>query len=1564
MKRIARNNKKWKWMVLLTSVFLIAFMAMHSFKNKDDTHAAEEVYLQNSDGQKLDGTYTMRRHSDEFSFAPAGHGVTYIEADLTNNKVLKLANSNGVTDGGQHFKGAAESLKIEAQEPGEVALNIVAYTAAGGKERYRETINITVASSINEYLNDNAEGASITKIFVEDERRAIILDYGATLPFGKNAADPVEQKYLNLTFGNASQDITGTTSGAIVAADWMSGNEDIIEVDKMMTGKGGDNTVRGGIRAVGAGHTTLSVSWRDETITRQDTIDVYVRPKITDGDRDIGTNSSGVDDGAGTGSTDSLHEAQNGDIIGVSVKFEHNQLDAISDKIVWVIAKKEGTKTYLVRDSLGNFTDDFKDEANLVWMPSINSYKLNAKAGTYSVLFYVAGTYKSFEDARATTPGCPPVAIKNGVYVFSNYKSMTISLNVGGTDSLPDGCNITADTFMNCFNPVPRVVENSSGTEDGDETDPSTGGSISAGNSYNYISMSSDRTTITATRVGTAYIDVTATRNILETGLREIKEGQRVIITINITDTFSLNISQMRMSVGEEQQLYGVLASGTENDDAEYEWVSPDDPNGSYVKISPQGRYATVKAVKTTPSGGHVTVTLRRTTPDGITLTASCQIIIDITTSGFHIVPSKLTMESGDVQTITTDLKGSYRLTWISSDTNVVTVVDSSAATPAAQVTARKPGTAVITAVNAANNVYSTCIITVQQLVTGLDIGIAGKKYTTYDTTLEEGFVFMEALYQPSNATEKDFKWDSSDKTVATVDETGKVTLLKEGTTYISVASSKYTAFCILNIVTTPPTPISTITTEPKELNMVKGDTSIIKATYVPIDATDPTLIWTSLDEKVAKVDNTGKVTAAGVGATYINIEASLADSNGNKAKALVKVTVRDKLTSIEFETKTTYVSIGSSKQLNVIFKPDKDVNKKLTFSSSDDSIFKVTPGKEEGTCIIQGIAAGQAVLSCVSEELGQAGVKTCMVYVTEADVAAKDFIITPAAETVYIGQTLQMVKTFTPENATNQNVTWNSSDSGIASVTSLGLVRGVKEGKVTVSAVYTDTANKVPIIRTSTIEVKPVPINVTDFDVTPDTQNIKVGETFSLTPVFTPNNASNKNVDYQSLDEGVVTVSEKGQVTGVGAGDAIIQCQAEDGGFIATCMVHVENAIEFSLSPATREIAVGRSFKLKKVTNPENAKKTAEWSTSNSSIARVDASGKVTGRRIGSCTITCRLTKYNQSARCKVKVAKLKSKVTIDKKNIRLGVGQTYRLKKTVTSNDTSLPEVTWKSANKKVAKVSSGGKITGKKEGLTKITVTTNDSVRAKATCKVRVIQRVSGISLNSDYMVCYVGRSKKLKAKYKPSNATIKKVKWTSGDENIARVTGSGKVRGIAEGNTYITATTTDGSNKRARCFVKVLDEVPVTSIVVAQTELTLQRGDSRNLTYKVLPDNTSDSLEFASDNERVAKVNKKGRVTAVGTGDATITILATSGASSTVDVNVVALNKTDLVMRQYDSESLTVFGTADTVTWYTSNARVATVDNGRIVGRSEGITYVYAYVNGCRLSCRVTITSVNS
>ena len=70
------------------------------------------------------------------------------------------------------------------------------------------------------------------------------------------------------------------------------------------------------------------------------------------------------------------------------------------------------------------------------------------------------------------------------------------------------------------------------------------------------------------------------------------------------------------------------------------------------------------------------------------------------------------------------------------------------------------------------------------------------------------------------------------------------------------------------------------------------------------------------------------------------------------------------------------------------------------------------------------------------------------------------------------------------------------------------------------------------------------------------------------------------------------------------------------------------------------------------------------------------------------------------------------------------------------------------------------------------------------------------------------------------------------------------------------------------------------------------------------------------------------------------------MSSGGVSSTVSVNVVAMNKSSLSMRQYDTETLTVFGTSDTVTWYSSNARVASVANGVVTGRGKGTTYIYA------------------
>ena len=80
------------------------------------------------------------------------------------------------------------------------------------------------------------------------------------------------------------------------------------------------------------------------------------------------------------------------------------------------------------------------------------------------------------------------------------------------------------------------------------------------------------------------------------------------------------------------------------------------------------------------------------------------------------------------------------------------------------------------------------------------------------------------------------------------------------------------------------------------------------------------------------------------------------------------------------FGSNAEYIAVGGSKTVDLRFTPSENVNKNVTYSSSDTSIFTVT---QEG--VITGVKEGIAVLSCVAEDLGQSGAITCMVYVTPA---------------------------------------------------------------------------------------------------------------------------------------------------------------------------------------------------------------------------------------------------------------------------------------------------------------------------------------------------------------------------------------------------------------------------------------------------------------------------------------------------------------------------------------------------------------------------------------------------
>ncbi len=178
------------------------------------------------------------------------------------------------------------------------------------------------------------------------------------------------------------------------------------------------------------------------------------------------------------------------------------------------------------------------------------------------------------------------------------------------------------------------------------------------------------------------------------------------------------------------------------------------------------------------------------------------------------------------------------------------------------------------------------------------------------------------------------------------------------------------------------------------------------------------------------------------------------------------------------------------------------------------------------------------------------------------------------------------------------------------------------------------------------------------------------------------------------------------------------------------------------------------------------------------------------------------------------------------------------------------------------------------------------------------------VEGVTLSQSKLSLKVGSESKLTATVTPADATDPTVAWKSGNEAVATVT-DGVVKGLSEGTATITVVTTDGL-KTASCLVDVTD-YHAESVALSQTsDITLTKGGSVTLTATVSPDNAvNKNVTWSSSDPAVATVSQNGEVTAVGGGEATITVTTVDGqktASVKVIVNVpvqgVALSESSL------------------------------------------------------------------
>ena len=324
------------------------------------------------------------------------------------------------------------------------------------------------------------------------------------------------------------------------------------------------------------------------------------------------------------------------------------------------------------------------------------------------------------------------------------------------------------------------------------------------------------------------------------------------------------------------------------------------------------------------------------------------------------------------------------------------------------------------------------------------------------------------------------------------------------------------------------------------------------------------------------------------------------------------------------------------------------------------------------------------------------------------------------ASETVFLGKTKTLTATINPENAHNKTITWSSSNTSVATVSSKGVVTAKSLGTATITA---KTFNGKTA--TCTVYVKEPVTAITLSDLT---ATLWVGATKTITATATPSTASSTAVTWSSSNTSVATVSSYGVITARAAGTCTITCKAADGsGISKSCAVTVKQPVtSIALSVNDATIWVGKTKTIKATVNPTNASKTTvKWSSSDPLVATVSSKGVIKAVGKGTCIITCTAADgYGTTSTCEVTVKQQITSIDFGYETLSVTCGTTKTLAPKIYPSDASIQTLTWKSKNTGVAKVSSEGVLTAVAPGTAKIICTATDGFKKADTITVEVV------------------------------------------------------------------------------------------------------------------------------------------------------------------------------------------------------------------------------------------------
>ena len=298
-------------------------------------------------------------------------------------------------------------------------------------------------------------------------------------------------------------------------------------------------------------------------------------------------------------------------------------------------------------------------------------------------------------------------------------------------------------------------------------------------------------------------------------------------------------------------------------------------------------------------------------------------------------------------------------------------------------------------------------------------------------------------------------------------------------------------------------------------------------------------------------------------------------------------------------------------------------------------------------------------------------------------------------------------------------------------------------------------------------------------------------GESYSLSATITPANTTSKALLWLTSNASVAYVDPNGKITAKAVGTSTITAITA-GGKRASCVVTVKNApSSVTISKSSLEVGVGESYKFYATIPDNTAACVRNYTSSNNNIVSFDSKGNMIAKRAGTAVVT--VSVFNgKTSTCQVTVKAAPSSVTLNKKELYLGCGETFQFHASIPQNTAAYVRE-YTSANSNIVACDSKGNITAKKTGTTTITVKTFNG--KTDTCTVHVMKAPEYVTVEQDYAELYAGDTFKI-ITHVSSGATSNVRTFSSSNSSVATVDSKGLVTAKNPGTATITVKTYNG------------------------------------------------------------------------------------------------------------------------------------------------------------------------